>query len=252
MMNMNREGMISVIIPAYNCRKTIEKAVESALIQDVPLEILVIDDGSAESIDDLMEQYATDSRVKYLKNEENIGVSATRNRGIEEAEGEWIAFLDADDYWAPGKLKKQIALLKDKQVVLCSTGRELMDADGNLTGRIIPVKENISYEDMLKQNWINNSSILVRKEVLIEFPLEADEVHEDYLLWLKVLKKYKTACAVNEPLLKYRVDNNSKSGSKFKSARMTYKTYRKAGLGRWKSLKSFFSYAIAGFKKYYI
>lgn len=246
------EDLVSVIIPAYNCRATLCQAVDSALQQQVPLEVLVIDDGSREPVADLMEAYAGDSRVIFLKNAQNIGVSATRNRGVREARGEWIAFLDADDYWERGKLARQLALLRHKNGVLCSTGRELMNADGELTGRVIPVKETITYRDLLSQNWINNSSVVVRREVLLEFPMEADEVHEDYLLWLRVLRKYHTAYAINEPLLKYRVDPGSKSGNKFHSAIMTYKTYRRAGLSVGQSCICFVRYAIAGIRKYYV
>ena len=250
--DLQMEDMISVIIPAYNCRTTLKQAVDSVLIQQVPLEVLVIDDGSLEPIADIMESYREDSRVIFLKNTKNMGVSATRNRGVQEARGKWIAFLDSDDYWAPGKLARQLELLQQTKSVLCSTGRELMTAEGKLTGKVIPVKEVITYEDLLHQNWINNSSVLVKKEILLEFPMEADEIHEDYLLWLKVLKKYKKVYAINEPLLKYRVDKNSKSGSKIHSAIMTYKTYRKLGLGRRQAWRSFISYVVAGFKKYYV
>lgn len=247
---MQEDCFVSVIIPAYNCRKTIRFAIDSVLCQDVPLELLIIEDGSKETIEDIIEMYQ-DDRIRYLKNETNIGVSATRNRGVCEAKGNWIAFLDADDYWMEGKLKNQLIRLQQTGDILCSTARELMNENGELTGRIIPVKETITYQDMLHQNWINNSSILIKKEVLLEFPMEADEVHEDYLLWLRVLKKYKKVCAINEPFLKYRVSNSGKSGSKIHSAIMTYKTYRKAGMNAFLAIKCFVCYAIAGVKKYY-
>ncbi len=248
---MQKEDLISVVIPAYNTSATIGQALDSVLQQDIPLEILVIDDGSSDGLDQVMEHYADDDHVIYLKNKTNMGPSETRNRGIKEANGNYIAFLDADDYWADGKLIKQYELLKEKDMVLCATGRCLITHDGESLDRNIPVKEIITYEDMLHQNWINNSSVLVKKEVLLEFPMEADDVHEDYLLWLKVLKKYKQVCAINEPLLYYRMSKNSKSGSKWKSARMTYQTYRKLGMNRLQALKCFVSYAIAGIKKYY-
>jgi teichuronic acid biosynthesis glycosyltransferase TuaG len=228
-----------------------EQAIESVLAQDVPLELLVIDDGSPQDISQVMEQYRHDTRVIYLKNDTNMGVSATRNRGVREARGQYIAFLDADDYWRPGKLARQLTLMREKQVVLCATGRELIDREGNPLNKVIPVKEDIVYKDMLKQNWINNSSVLVKRDVLLEFPMEADEIHEDYLLWLKVLRKYGRACAIKEPLLVYRWDTGSKSGNKLKSAKMTYLTYRKLGMNRLQAGKSFLSYALAGIQKYY-
>ncbi len=248
---MQMENMISVIIPAYNCASTIRKAIDSVLQQNVLFEVLVIDDGSTDGLDDVMQDYVQDDRIIYLKNERNMGPSATRNRGVQQAKGEYIAFLDADDYWVQEKLSRQLELIQARDIVLCSTGRELITHEGNLTGRVIPVKEYITYKDLLHQNWINNSSVLVKRDVLLEFPMENDDVHEDYLLWLKVLKKYGTVCAINEPLLKYRLSKNSKSGSKLKSAVMTYKTYRRLGMSHLQAMRSFVSYAFAGVKKYY-
>jgi teichuronic acid biosynthesis glycosyltransferase TuaG len=248
---MENEVEVSVIMPAYNCMKTIGQAIESVLIQEVPLELIVIDDDSQQPVEEVVQEYKDDARIIYLKNKKNMGVAATRNRGVQEARGRYVAFLDADDYWREGKLSRQLELLKRQKVVLCATGRELIDGDGNRLDRVIPVKEEITYEDMLHQNWINNSSVLVERKVLLEFPMEADELHEDYLLWLRVLQKYKRACAINEPLLVYRWDVDSKSGNKLKSAKMTYLTYRKLGMGRLQAGKSFFSYAVAGIKKYY-
>lgn len=248
---MQVENMISVVIPAYNCVNTIRYAMDSVLQQEVLLEILVIDDGSTDGLDDAMQIYMQDSRVRYMKNEKNMGPSATRNRGVQEARGEYIAFLDSDDYWMHDKLSRQLALIQEKQCVLCATGRELITHEGNPTGRVISVKERITYEDMLHQNWINNSSVLVRRDVLLEFPMECDDVHEDYLLWLKVLKKYGIVYAIDEPLLKYRMSKKSKSGTKIQSAIMTYKTYRRLGMNRLQAMKSFVSYAVAGVRKYY-
>lgn len=248
---MQIKNMISVIIPAYNCESTIQEAIDSVLQQNVLLEVLVIDDGSTDGLDGVMQDYTQDDRIIYLKNEKNLGPSATRNRGVQQAKGEYIAFLDADDYWEQNKLSRQLDLIQKTGSVLCATGRELITHEGNPTGRIIPVKEYITYKDMLYQNWINNSSVLVKRDVLLEFPMENDDIHEDYLLWLKVLKKYDTAYTINEPLLKYRMSKNSKSGSKLKSAVMTYKTYRRLGMNHWQAVKSFVSYAIAGVKKYY-
>ena len=77
-----------------------------------------------------------------------------------------------------------------------------------------------------------------------------EDSHEDYIMWLEVLQKYKTACAVNEPLLKYRLSNQGKSGSKWKSARMTFQVYRYVGFSLPKSCICFVSYAFHGVKKY--
>ena len=111
---MHRET-VSVIIPYYRASRTIARAVESALGQTVrPHEILIVDDGCPEDAARATKQFG--SSVKLIR-KSNGGVASARNLGIEHAQGEWIAFLDADDYWEPSKLERQLAVLRR-----CRTG----------------------------------------------------------------------------------------------------------------------------------
>ncbi len=243
--------LVSVIMPAYNCTSTICQALDSALIQDVPMEIIVINDCSKDNLDRVMERYAKYPQIRYLKNEKNLGVAETRNRGVALARGEYVAFLDSDDIWEKEKLKKQLKLIREKGTVLCSTARELMRPDGTMTGYIIPVKTEFTFRDLRMHNQINCSSVLMKAEVAKEFPMHHDDSHEDYLMWLEVLEKYGKGCAINEPLLKYRISDTGKSGNKWNSAKMTYMTYRYMGFGFFRSILYFISYAFHGLKKYF-
>lgn len=242
--------IVSVIMPAYRCADTIQKSIDSALKQEIPLEVIVINDQSPDHLDQVMEQYRDNQSVRYLKNETNLGASGTRNRGVSLARGKYTAFLDSDDWWETGKLKKQITLMEKEQVVLCSTGRELVTPEGKLTGRVIGVREHITYRSLLLHNCINCSSVLMLTEVAKEFPMEHEDSHEDYIMWLKILKKYNKAAAIDEPLLKYRLTTKGKSGNKLKSAGMTYKAYRYAGFGPILSVFWFCAYAFNGVYKY--
>ena len=242
--------VVSVIMPAYNCEKFIAKAIESVLAQNVSLELIILNDCATDGTERVIQQYLSDQRIRYVKNDRNMGVARTRNEGVRMAMGEYVAFLDSDDWWEREKLSKQLALIKREKKVLCSTGRELVDINGNLTGREIPVKVTISYNLMLKQNWINCSSVLLKRKVAEEFPMEHEDSHEDYITWLKILQKYQYACAINEPLLKYRLSSQGKSGSKFKSAKMTFKVYQYMGFSWWKSIGCFICYAWNGVRKY--
>lgn len=245
------EILVSVIIPAYNCTSYIETALESALIQDVPMEIIVINDCSKDDLDAVMAKYQSYPQIRYLKNETNLGVAETRNRGVALAQGQYVAFLDADDYWLKDKLKKQLKRLEETGAVICSTARELMNPDGTLTGYILPVDTEYSFEELRLHNQVNCSSVLIKTEVAKEFPMHHDDSHEDFLMWLEVLEKYGTGCAVNEPLLKYRITNTGKSGNKWNSAKMTFKTYRYMGFGWFRSILYFTSYAFHGLRKYF-
>lgn len=242
--------LVSVIIPAYNCEKYIGKALDSALAQQVPLEVIVLNDCAKDGTEAVVQKYLGDERVRYVRNEKNLGVAKTRNRGVRLARGKYIAFLDSDDWWENGKLERQLERMERENVVLCSTARELINPDGSSMGKVIPVVEQITYRELLKHNCINCSSVLLRRDVALEFPMEHEDSHEDYITWLKILKKYGRACGVNEPLLKYRLSVTGKSGNKWKSARMTFMVYRYMGFGIFKSLACFCSYAVHGVWKY--
>lgn len=244
--------LVSVVMPAYRCAGTIRQAIDSALNQQVPVEILVIDDCSDDELEQtVMEAYRDVPEVIYRKNPHNMGAAQSRNRGVEMAKGQYVAFLDADDCWTPGKLKKQLKRMEDSGAVLCATARELMTPEWVSTGKVIPVKERITYRELLKHNSINCSSVLIRTEVTREFPMHHEDSHEDYIMWLEVLQKYDYAVGINEPMLKYRLSNTGKSGSKLHSAKMTFLVYRYMGFGWLRSFWCFCSYAFHGIKKYY-
>lgn len=247
---MKTTPLVSVIIPAYRCSDTICDTIDSVFIQDVPMEILVIDDCPEEPVEAALEIYSHDPRLIYLKNEKNMGAAMTRNRAVSLANAPYVAFLDSDDQWMPGKLKKQMKVLQDTGAVLCCTARELMTPQGQPTGKVIGVKELITYRELFKFNCINCSSVVIKTEVAKEFPMTHEASHEDYIMWLKVLRKYGEARGIDEPLIRYRLSNTGKSGSKLQSAKMTFRVYRYMGFSLGKSLLLFGSYAVNGVAKY--
>ena len=114
------EPLVSVVIPAYNCAEIIGRAIDSALAQEVALEIIVVDDHSDDALKAALEPYLQNPAVIYLRNPEKLGASGSRNLGVSRARGTYVAFLDADDYWRPGKLKKQLQKLQQKKLLLNS------------------------------------------------------------------------------------------------------------------------------------
>ena len=106
------EPIVSVIMPAYHCEATIEKAIDSVLRQKVELELIVINDCSGDGLDRIMESYAENPVILYVRNEKNMGAAQSRNRGVALARGKYVAFLDADDWWEEDKLVKQITRLE--------------------------------------------------------------------------------------------------------------------------------------------
>lgn len=257
--------LVSVVMPVHNNASTIVDAIRSALHQDMhfestqqvgrgsvqELEVVVIDDGSTDGLEKVEQRFSGDRRVHFYHNEVRLGAAKSRNRGVLRARGKYVAFLDADDIWAPDKLKKQFARIYETGAVLCCTGRELMNPDGTLTGRVIGVKQTISYRDLLWHNQINCSSVVLPTEVARKYPMIHEDSHEDYITWMQVLRSYGEAAGIDEPLLKYRLSQTGKSGSKFKSAAMTYRAYRYMGFGTVKSVLLFISYALHGIWKYW-
>ena len=245
-----RKPEVSVVIPAYNCTDTIEQAIESVLIQKENTEILIVDDCSSDGLKERLEDYISDGRVKYVRNEKNQRVAYTRNRGVSLAEGEYVAFLDADDWWEPGKLSAQLKAIKETGAVLCCTSRRLHTHEGTAKNKVIGVKEKITYRDLLYHNSIACSSVLVKTSAAKEFPMGNDECHEDYICWLQILKKYGFACGLSHPYLNYRLSRGSKSRNKWKSAKMTWQVYRLMGLPLIQRLYYFAFYAVHGVIKY--
>ena len=223
---------ISVIMPVYNAQKTLKTAINSVISQSFgDFELIVIDDCSKDaSLEILKELAKNDQRIVVLENEKNIGVAKTRNHGISKASGEWIAFLDSDDMWREDKLEKQLSLLeRNEGAIISYTASAFMDNDGNPFDYVMEAEVKTNYNTLLKKNLLSCSSVMIKTEIMQKIEMPNDKMHEDYYVWLSVLKKTDYAYGLNEPLLIYRLSSNSKSSSRLKSALMTYNTYRAVG-----------------------
>lgn len=244
---------VSVIMPVYNAQRFLKDAIDTVLSQSFSdFELIVVDDCSTDGSYEILLGYrGNDERVRVYKNEENRGVSYTRNFGVSKAENDYIAFIDSDDMWEKDKLFKQIELINQhEEVDICYTGSAFVDTDSKRSNYIFKVPTQVSYKELLKQNVISCSSALVKKKWLIKYPMAHDSMHEDFAVWLSVLKDGGVARGVDEPLLVYRVDRNSKSGNKFKSMKMTYRVYKYMGLNVFKRFYYLVFYVLSGIKKH--
>ncbi len=190
--------LVSVIIPTYNRGYILEQAIASVQNQTYPeIEILVVDDGSTDNTEQIVSQIS-DSRIRYIKNPKNCGVSHTRNLGIAAAKGKYIAFQDSDDIWKPDKLEKQMECMRqeDYGMVYCAFQREFQD--GSVVyypPKEMPMEEkqgNI-FQSLLRQNLISTQTMLIPKEVLREtgYFNEGMSNLEDYELALRIAKNHK-------------------------------------------------------------
>jgi glycosyltransferase involved in cell wall biosynthesis len=184
---------VSVIIPTYNRLSMLEEAVDSVLNQNFEdMELIVVDDGSTDHTSEAMNRYG--GRVKLIEHSENRGVSAARNRGILQARGKYIAFLDSDDLWVKGKLKIQVTFLDDNpHYPICYTD-EIWVRKGK---RVNPMLKHTKYsgwifEKCLPLCIISPSSVMMRKTLFLKTGLfdEALPVCEDYDFWLRVSARF--------------------------------------------------------------
>lgn len=220
--------MISVVIPYYKASKYIRFALDSCLEQDTVLEVIIVDDNSQDDIDQIVKEYSN-LNVNLIKLSKNQGVANARNIGAENSSGEYLAFLDADDLFMPNKLKQQLEYLSQNKADVCSTDRIIIKENGEFLG-IIKNRKIVNLKNMLKENLISTSSVLLKKEVYMQFLMTNSEVHEDYLCWLKMLANNIIFVHYPFALTKYRLSNQGKSGTPFNSIKMKYLTYRKFNL----------------------
>lgn len=249
--NISRD-LVSIIMPAYNCEKYIEDAINSVIAQTYnSWELIVIDDGSKDNTVRIIEELSNkDYPIRFYKNEKNLGVSETRNKGIALADGEWIAFLDSDDMWEDSKLEKQVAFSNKKGAEFVFTGSSFINESGDSYKGILKVPERVNYKKLRTHNVISCSSVLIKKKFFKDIRMEKDDMHEDYAVWLRVLKTGVCAYGINEPLLVYRISPNSKSGKKIKTIKMTYKVFRFIGINPVGSAYFMCRHVIGSIKKY--
>lgn len=245
------EKFVSVIMPVYNGEKFISQSIESVISQTFSnWELIIIDDCSIDNTPSLLENLSRrENKIRVISLKERVGPSKARNIGIKEARGKYIAFLDSDDLWLPEKLQKQIDFMEKNDLAFTYSSYYLIDEDGNSLGEFI-VKEIITYKDLLKTNSIGCLTAIYDTEKLGKMYMP-DIKHEDYALWLSILRKIGFTKGIQEPLAIYRIRSNSVSSNKLKSVSYQWKIYRKVEkLSFFVSLYYFVHYIYFGLKKY--
>lgn len=244
--------LVSIIMPAFNAANTINESILSVYTQDyLTWELLIINDGSSDHTEEVILKWVEqDKRIIYIKNDENKGVSYSRNLGMKIAKGEWISFLDSDDLWTKDKLSIQLHLMIKKKSLFSFTGTSFIDNQGNPYPGFFEVKEDLKYNDLLRHNSIACSSTILHRSLIKFASFKGDAMSEDFASWLNILRELKTCTGINKPLLIYRISKQSKSGNKFKSAFMGYKAYRQHGLGVLLSMFYLFNHLFNSVKKY--
>jgi len=207
---MNKKPYFSVVIPLYDKEKYISKTLESVLKQTFEnFEIIVIDDGSTDKSCEIVRSIK-DSRIRLIR-QENGGPSKARNRGIQEAKGEFIAFLDADDEWLPEKLEKQYEFhCENPNVVWSCTGYRA--EGGKRTEQFLYAEEGVlddALDAIVKGVSINSSTAAIQRDVFDDNRLlfnESVRRSEDREVWLKMACLFPKIGYIKKVLTIYRVN----------------------------------------------
>lgn len=245
--------LVSVIMPAYNAAPFIEEAISSVINQTVTeWELFVIDDCSKDCSFEIAQKLAIgDPRIHVFHNSTNMGVARTRNWGIGRAKGKYIAFLDSDDIWHPEKLELQLGRIRETGAAICYCSYRIIGNTGDKVRADYFVPETAKFENILKENYIQCSAMLIRADVVKRYLFNTEYFHEDFILGLDMLGDGEKAVGCQELLLDWRYLENSRSFNKKKSAMNRWRIYRNyLRFPIYKTLYLFVCYAMAGFRKY--
>lgn len=216
-----RMPAVSVVIPAYNSAAFLRQAIDSVLDQTYSdLEIIVIDDGSSDDTEAVARSFG--DRVSCFR-QQNRGVSAARNHGIKLARGQYLAFLDADDLWAPQKLAEQIPLFdQDAEIGLVYSDWGVVSEDGESQASFHssrPAASGYVFDELVRTGFILTSGTVVRRSCLADVGYfdETLSIAQDYDLWLRICYRWKVA-VVNKALVTKRCWDGSLSSNLPKTA----------------------------------
>ena len=251
---------VSIILPTYNGAKYIKRAIDSILSQSFSdWELLIIDDGSVDNTNDIIQKYmVNDSRIFLYKNEKNLGVQKSANKGLSVAKGEYIARIDDDDIWIDkDKLRKQVQFL-DRNLDYVIVGTNAISIDENdkiLLKSVFPETDKEIRNSIIFANSFIHSSVVFRKQNVLSFggysEDEEDKNIEDYALFLKIGVNNKMYI-LNNFFTAYKIRKNSisylnKRDQILKSIKLSRK-YKNKYPNYYKFLiRSYIRYIIYGF-----
>lgn len=252
-MNKLKPGLVSIISPGYNSARFYPDVIESVRAQtyaDWEL-LVVIDEGTKDNTAELIEEWnQKDPRIKLIRVPQGRGLALARNYAMSIAEGQFIAFLDSDDMWMPKKLESQLAFMKKNNLTISCTAFRRVNEDLSKTGHLIPVPKEITYETLLVNNVMGCLTVMFDQRATgLQTFLETK--HEDYLLWLSILKKGHQGGGLNEDLARYRIVKNSRSANKLEMVAFRWKILTEhQGLNALEAAKYLILYGVTSLRKY--
>jgi len=245
------EPKISIVTPAFNAEQFIAETMDSVLAQTYPVWelLIVLDVKSTDTTKKIVQTYATrDARIRLIEHPQADDVSSNRNLGIKAAQGDYIAFLDSDDKWHPRKLELQLEFMERNQIKFSFHAFNVVSFDGETVQFRRNAPETIAYSDLLKHNCIGCLTVMLKKEILNNFYFK-NELHEDFCLWLDILKNGNKAHGLPDFLADYRLVPRSRSYNKVQAAASRWSILReREKLGLLSSVLNFIAYTLSSLK----
>lgn len=219
--------LVSIITPCFNPNQELVRTIKSVQAQSYKhYEHLIIDDCSSQPLGiELQELIDTDPRIRLIQRHWNAGPAVTRNRGIDEAQGEFIAFLDADDAWYSSKLEVQVNFMLKHGCALSYTYYDVVNTGGDVVGTRI-AKSQLSYNEILKSNQIGCLTAMYNVNVCGKQYMPNIIKRQDMGLWLKIIKKFGPAYGIKQTLASYTAGGNSVSSNKLQVLKYQWRIYR--------------------------
>ena len=239
---------IIVIIPMHNSSKHIIECLESVMNQTYKnIEIIVVDDASTDNSLELVKNIK-DNRIKLIELKENVGAGMARNKGIEAATGDYICFLDSDDYWALDKIERQVKIMEDNNYTFIYGGYDYLR---NGRRKKAKVPKSMNYNKLLRNHAIFTSTVMLNMEHLKKEDILMPNLRrgQDYGTWWSILKKGVTAYAITDTIAIYRVGEKSLSSNKFKATNRTWHLFKRENLSLIKRLFYFSCYSFNAVKR---
>lgn len=220
--------LVSIITPTYNCGKFIEETIQSVECQTYKnWEMIIVDDCSTDNTEEIVNKYVKlNSKIKYYKLEKNSGAAVARNKAMELASGDYIAFLDSDDLWTSNKIEMQLRYMKKNKYFFTCTSYLQIDEQSNGLGKSIKALTKVDYNRLLLDCPVGNSSVMYNVKAMGKFKVPNIKKRNDDALWLQMLKKEKYIYGLDEVLMKYRIRKNSISSNKIQLIKYHWKLYR--------------------------
>jgi teichuronic acid biosynthesis glycosyltransferase TuaG len=249
------DGLVSVITPTFNSALTIGATISSVLQQDYPSwEMLVVDDASTDGTADIVRGFAArEPRIRVQVQTTNQGAAAARNRAITMARGRYLAFLDSDDLWEPGKLSVQTRFMRDQECPFSFAGYRVISTAGQPVGQVTRIPSRLAYDDYLKNSIIGCLTVMLDRVRLPPVHFPDLRSRQDFALWLSILRTGVVAQGIPQVLGSYRLVTGSLSRNKWKGAKAVWRVYRNhERLSLAKAAFCFASYALHAIVKAFL